>query len=128
MSVKPIDHDIEQPQPQSALDQITSSKLMLRLGCSFPVFTDKILEEYNMHWMKHINLVVFIPTVFVYTSLLLTQCGLFGLASSDGGMTTYLVRLIGFLTIIFCDFFTFLYCTYHFFRLSGRDHEYLWYD
>ena len=123
MSVRPaIDHDIEQP-PQSALDQITSSKIMLRFSCNFPVFTDHILDEYNMHWMKHINLVVFIPTAIVYTSLLLSECGLIGLASSDGGKTTYLVRLIGFLTIFICDFFTVLYCTYHFLRITGRDYE-----
>ena len=123
MSVKPIDRDIEQPPPQSALEQITSSKIMLRYNGDFPLFTNQILDEYNMHWMKHINLVVFVPTAFVYLALFVCQCGLIGLASSDGDMTTYVVRLIGLLTSFICDFITVLYCVYHFLRITGRDHE-----
>ena len=147
MSVKPINHDVEQPpitsyqlppitsckppnltsgqmeQRGSKLDQVTTSAMLMRFNCRFPLFTNQILDEYNMHWMRHINPVVFIPTLFVFLALFFSQCGLIGLASADSGSTTYFVRLIGLLTTFICDFFAVLHCTYHFVRLTGRDHE-----
>ena len=125
MSVKPIDHDIEQPPPQSVLDQITSSKFMLRFHCVFPLFTNQIVDEHNMHMRnnKHINPVVICPALFAYFALFASQCGLIGLANSDSGKVAYVVRLIGLLTTFICDFFTILYCIFQFLRLTGRDHE-----
>ena len=120
--VRPIEHDIEQPQ-NHALNQITSSKMLMRILCHFPLFTDQILLEYRTHWMKHINPIVYIPTVFVYFSFLITQCGLIGLASSDGDTTTYVVRLLAVLSTIICELFFGLFCTFHFLRITGRDHQ-----
>ena len=120
--VRPIDHDIEQPQ-NHALNQITSSKMLMRIRCHFPLFTDQILLEYRTHWMKHINPIVYIPTVFVYFLFLISQCGLFGLASSDGDTTTYVVRMIAVLSTIICELFFGLFCTFHFLRITGRDHD-----
>ena len=105
------------------MDQITYSTMLMQINCNFPFFTNQVLEDYYMHWKKHINPIVFIPTVFVYAALLIGQAGLIGLANSNGDMTTYMVRLIAVLSIFVCYFFFGLYCIFHFLRITGRDYK-----
>ena len=121
MSVHPLDHDVE--QPQNLMDHIASSTMLMRINCNFPLFPEQILDEYYVHKMKHINPVVFIPTLFVYMSLLISQCGLIGLASYDGGIIPYVIRLIAVFAYFMCYLFCGLFCYFHFLRRTGRDHE-----
>ena len=123
--VHPLNHDIEQPPPDNnALDQITYSKMLMRINCEFPLFTNQtILDGYHMQMMKHVNPIVFIPSVSVYLTLLFSQCGMLGLANYDGDKITFVVRLIAIFAYFMCFFFFGLYCLDHFLRITGRDHE-----
>ena len=123
MSVRPIiDDDIERQQPQDTMDQITSSRLLMRIRCNFPLFTDNSLDAYHLHSIKHISPIVCIPIVMVYLFLFITQCGLIGLGSS-GIDTTFVIRLLAVLATIICDVLFGLLCTHLYLRITERDHE-----
>ena len=123
MSVRPIiDDDIERQQPQDTMDQITSSRLLMRIRCNFPLFTDNSLDAYHLHSIKHISPIVCIPIVMVYSFLFITQCGLIGLGSS-GIDTTFVIRLFAVLAAIICDVLFGLLCTHLYLRITERDHE-----
>ena len=128
MSVRPIiDYDIEQQhqpsQNDAIMDQITSSKLLMRIHCNFPLFSDEIVDAYYLHSIQHINPIVYVPTAFVYIALLVSQCGLIGLAISDSGTNTFVIRLTAVLAAVICNIFLGLFSIFHFLRTTGRDHE-----
>ena len=123
MSVRPIDHDIE--QPMNAIDQFSSSNILMQLHCHFPLFTDEVIESYYLLQIKHINGIVFIPTAIVYMGLFITQCGLIGLSSStnDDNRNIFIIRVIAISVSLICNIFSGVFCTYHYLRYMERIHE-----
>ena len=126
-SVLPIDYDDIEQQPvvetKNPMDQITSSNLLMRVHCQFPLFTDHDLNAYYLHSIKHINPFIFIPTVTIYTGFFFFECGLIGLGSSNGDTSPFVVRLLAVFGNLICNVLFCLISIYYYLQITGRDHE-----
>ena len=99
-------------------ETITSCLWLQQFKIDFPLFTDKIMKEYEQFNHENINPLIFLPIIVLYYTLVVCRTGLIGLRfDGDANHNVLVVSL--FCVILFTLFFV-LYIAMHALRLTER--------